>query len=164
MHLASHTQYSNDHLLAEEDMAQTIYNMGTSLLFWVQDILARNFFAADARVLGLTSEGNSLAWRGYGAVAAAKSALESVSRTIAREFAPYGVRCNILQPGVTDTPALRLIPGSDHMIAAARLRNPFQRLTSPDDVAKVVTLMASDGAAWINGTIIRVDGGEHISG
>ena len=75
-------------LLEDEDMARTIYAMGTSLLTWVQRVHAAGLFAADARVLGLTSEGNAVAWRGYAAVAAAKSALESVSRAIAVEFGP----------------------------------------------------------------------------
>ena len=121
-------------------------------------------FAADARVFGLTSEGNEIAWSNYAPVSAAKSALESVARSIAKEFAPYGIRCNVIQPGVTDTPALRLIPGSTKMKLQALKRNPFGRLTTPEDVASVVDLLSRDEAAWINGTIIRVDGGEHISG
>jgi len=156
--------YDDSQLLHEEDFAQTVHNMGTSLLFWVQDIFSRGMFAPDARVLGLTSEGNEVAWLGYAAVSAAKCALESISRTIAREFAPHGIRCNILQPGITDTPALRLIPGSGAMKAGAIERNPFHRLTTPEDVANVVYLMSRDEAAWINGALIRVDGGEAISG
>ena len=150
-------------LLEKEDMDQTIYSMGISLLDWVQDVFNNKLFANDARVLGLTSEGNQIAWRGYAAVSAAKVALESISRSIAVEFAPHGIRSNILQPGVTPTPALKLIPGSDAMKAVAKLRNPFKRCTTPEDVADVVALMCSDEAAWINGTIIRVDGGEHIA-
>jgi NAD(P)-dependent dehydrogenase (short-subunit alcohol dehydrogenase family) len=80
------------------------------------------------------------------------------------EFAPHGLRCNVLQPGVTETPALAAIPGSDRLKAHARLRNPFRRLTSPRDVANVVFLMCLDEAAWINGEVIRVDGGERVAG
>jgi NAD(P)-dependent dehydrogenase (short-subunit alcohol dehydrogenase family) len=50
------------------------------------------------------------------------------------------------------------------MKAQARLRNPFGRLTTPRDVANVISLLARDEAGWINGEVIRVDGGEHISG
>jgi NAD(P)-dependent dehydrogenase (short-subunit alcohol dehydrogenase family) len=150
-------------VLQDEDMARTIYSMGTSMLTWVQRLHSEGLFAADARVIGLTSEGNAVAWRGYAAVAAAKSALESVSRAIAVEFAPYGIRSNIVQPGVTDTPALRLIPGSAHMKAGAQRRNPFGRLTTPEDVADVVYLLSLDEARWINGALIRADGGEHIA-
>lgn len=151
-------------LLDEEDFARTIHAMGTSLLGWTRGLLDRALLTADARVLGLTSEGNAVSWRGYAAVSAAKVALESLCRSLAVELAPHGVRTNVLQPGITDTPALRAIPGADRLRASARLRNPFRRLTTPDDVAAVVALLASDEAAWINGTVLRVDGGEHVSG
>ena len=162
--LASAPVYSDRWYLAADDFARTIHSMGTSLIDWVQDIQTQSLFADDARVFGLTSEGNAVAWKGYAAVAAAKVALESVARSIAVEFAPYGVRCNVLQPGVTHTPAQAAIPGDSHMRAHARLRNPFGRLTTPPDVANVVYLMCQPEAAWINGEVIRIDGGEHISG
>jgi len=149
--------------MEDEDVARTIYAMGTSLLTWTQRLFTEGFFASDARVIGLTSEGNSIAWRGYAAVAAAKCALESVSRAIAVEYGPHGLCSNIIQAGVTDTPALRLIPGSAQMKASAALRNPLGRTTTPEDVANVVWLLSLDEARWINGALIRVDGGEHIA-
>lgn len=155
-------EYS-DMLIEDEDMARTIYSMGTSLLTWTQKLSQQQLFADDARVLGLTSEGNTIAWRGYAAVSAAKVALESVSRSIAVEFAPQGIRSNIIQAGVTDTKALQAIPGSARMKSVARLKNPFKRLTTPEDVADVVSLLARDEARWINGALIRADGGEQIA-
>ncbi len=152
-----------ENLIDDEDMARTIYSMGTSLLTWVQRLHGEGMFAADARVFGMTSEGNDIAWRGYAAVSAAKTALESVSRSIAVEYAPYGIRSNIIQAGVTDTPALNAIPGSAAMKATARMRNPFGRLTVPEDVANVIMLLSQDEGAWVNGSLIRVDGGEHIA-
>ncbi len=154
----------SDAVLEDEDFARTVYSMGTSLVTWVQDVLARKLFASDARVLGMTSEGNEIAWRGYAAVAAAKVALESVSRALAVELGPYGVRSNIVQAGVTDTPALRLIPGSDRMKAEARLKNPLGRLTTPEDVADFICLLCTDEAHWVNGALLRCDGGERVAG
>jgi len=153
-----------DTLTEDEDMARTVYSMGTSLLTWVQAAFRAGLFAADARVFGLTSEGNEVAWRGYAAVSAAKTALEAVSRSIAVEFAPYGIRSNIIQAGVTDTPALNAIPGADDLKKHSIARNPFHRLTRPEDVAGVIALLSQDDAAWINVTLIRVDGGERIAG
>ena len=155
-------QYS-EIMIDDEDMSRTIYSMGTSLLTWTQSLATEKLFADDARVLGLTSEGNQVAWRGYAAVSAAKVALESVSRSIAVEFASQGIRSNIIQAGVTDTKALQAIPGSGRMKSVARLKNPFKRLTTPEDVADVVFLLSSDEAQWINGALIRVDGGEQIA-
>jgi NAD(P)-dependent dehydrogenase (short-subunit alcohol dehydrogenase family) len=162
--IATPPAYSDKHFLDEDDFARTIHSMGTSLLGWVQELHARGLFARDARVLGLTSEGNEVAWKGYAAVAAAKVALESLARSIAVEYAPFGIRCNVVQAGITETPALAAIPGSTHLKAQARLRNPFGRLTTPADVANVIYLLCRDEAAWINGAVVRADGGEHISG
>ena len=109
--------------------------MGTSLLGWTQDLLARGLFADDARVFGLTSEGNEVAWKGYAAVAAAKVALESVSRAMAVELAPYGIRSNVIQAGRhRHARAARRSPATSTCKAQARRRNPFRRLTTPADV------------------------------
>ena len=96
-------------------------------------------------------------------MSAAKVTLEAITRNIALEYAPFGIRANCIQAGVTDTPSLRMIPGSEEIKKHSLLRNPFNRLTLPEDVANVVYLLSKDEAAWINGTIIPVDGGEHIS-
>ena len=162
--VAAAPEYPSHGLLDEDDFARTILSMGTSLLGWTQGLFQRELFAADARIFGLTSEGNTLAWKGYAAVSAAKVSLEALVRSIAVEFGPYGIRCNVIQAGVTDTPALRAIPGNEALVAQARLRNPGGRLTEPRDVANVIYLLSLDEARWINGSLIRVDGGEHVSG
>lgn len=162
--LAQPPAYAADTRLEDEDFARTVYSMGTSLATWTAAVFDAGLFADDARVLSMTSEGNEAALRGYAAVAAAKCALESVSRAIALEYAPFGLRANVVQAGVTDSAALRLIPGSAHMKAAAARRNPFGRLTTADEVADVIFLLSTDEARWINGTIVRVDGGERIAG
>jgi NAD(P)-dependent dehydrogenase (short-subunit alcohol dehydrogenase family) len=156
--------YPTHSLLDAEDFARTIHCMGTSLLDWVQDLFQRGQFANDARVFGLTSEGNEVAWKGYAAVSAAKVALEATARSIATEFGPHGIRCNVLQPGVTDTPALQAIPGSDRLKSHSRLRNPLRRITTPPDVANVIYLLCLPEAGWVNGVVLRIDGGERIAG
>jgi len=161
--LASPAEYPGRYL-DDDDLGRTIHSMGTSMLGWAQTLLDRGMFADDARIFGLTSEGNEVAWKGYAAVAAAKVALESIARSMAVELAPYGIRSNVIQAGVTDTAALRAIPGSAQLKAQARSRNPFGRLTTPRDVANVIDLLSRPEAGWINGEVIRVDGGEHISG
>ena len=150
-------------MLKNDDFHLTIDAMAISLYDWTKAIFDARLFASDARVISFTSEGNSKAWRNYAAVSAAKTALEAISRNIALEFAPFGIKSNCIQAGVTDTASLRMIPGSDKIKEHSLLRNPNNRLTTPEDVANVVYLLTKDEAAWINGTIIPVDGGEHIS-
>lgn len=149
--------------LKSDDFQLTIQAMGISLYDWVKALFEANLFAEDARVISFTSEGNTKAWKNYAAVSAAKVTLEAITRNIALEFAPFGIRANCIQAGVTDTASLRMIPGSDQLKEHSIKRNPFSRLTVPEDVANVVYLLSKKEAAWINGTIIKVDGGEHLS-
>ncbi|MGA9326092.1 MAG: SDR family oxidoreductase, partial [Salegentibacter sp.] len=88
--------------------------------------------------------------------------LEAITRNMALEFAPHGIRANCIQAGVTVTKSFRLIPGHETLRLHAQRHNPFKRLTVPKDVANVVYLLSKDEASWITGTIIPVNGGEHL--
>ncbi|MBI5208533.1 MAG: SDR family oxidoreductase [Elusimicrobia bacterium] len=153
-----------EELLSEADLQRTIWMMGYDYLLWGRELLKEGLLAKSARLVGLTSEGNEVSWRGYAAVAAAKCGLEASCRAMAVEMGPYGVRCFVLQPGITDTPAGNAIPNFDLMKAEARMRNPSHRLTTPEDVAEVVCAICQPGFDWVSGAVIRVDGGEAISG
>ena len=150
-------------VLQNDDLHITLDAMAFSLLDWTKILFDHHLFAANARVISFTSEGNSKALKNYAAVSAAKAALEAITRNIALEFAPFGITANCIQAGVTDTNSFRMIPGHEQIKAHAINRNPFKRLTAPEDVANVVYLLCKDEAAWINGSIIIADGGEHIS-
>ena len=151
-------------LLEEQDLQKTVWMMGYDYLLWARELLKEDLLTPDARMVAMTSEGNEVAWKGYAAVSAAKCALEASCRSMAVELAPYGVRSYIVQAGVTDTPAGNGIPNFDLMKAAARLRNPFHRLTTPEDVAETIYQLCLPGFRWTNGALIRVDGGEAIAG
>ena len=148
--------------LKTDDFMLTIQAMGVSLYDWFKSVFNTRLFSKDARIISFTSEGNSKALQNYAAVSAAKVTLEAITRNIALEFAPHGVKANCIQAGVTDTTSLRLIPGSDKIIAQSEKRNPNKRLTTPEDVANAVYLLIKDEASWITGAIIPVDGGEHL--
>ncbi len=149
--------------LKNDDFHVTLESMAISLYDWTKLLFEKRLFAADARVISFTSEGNTRAVKNYAAVSAAKAALEAITRNIALEFAPHGIKANCIQAGVTDTESFRMIPGHEQIKEHATNRNPFKRLTTPRDVANVVYLLCKDEAAWINGSIIIADGGEHIS-
>jgi enoyl-[acyl-carrier protein] reductase I len=152
-----------EHLLKNDDFHLTIDAMAISLYDWVTSVFKAVLFVEDARVISFTSEGNTKAWKNYAAVSAAKVALEAITRSIALEFAPYGIKANCLQPGAVDTQSLRMIPGYEQIIAHSQQRNPYNRITTPEDVANVVYLLCKDEAAWINGCVIPVNGGEHLN-
>jgi enoyl-[acyl-carrier protein] reductase III len=149
--------------LSDREIAMTLDVMANSLVYWVQLLVAQGLLEAGARVFAMTSAGDQHAWPSYGAVSAAKCALEAYVRQLALELAPRRISVNALRAGVTDTPALRKIPGHEVMLEASRKRNPSGRLTRPADVAGAIVALSSDGAGWITGNVIGVDGGEEVA-
>ncbi|MCO5723501.1 SDR family oxidoreductase [Robiginitalea marina] len=148
--------------LEGKDLALTSEAMAFSLYEWTRSLYDRGMMAPDTRIIAFTSEGSRKVIPGYGAVAAAKAGLEALVRQIAVEFAPQGVRANCIQAGVTETRSLLRIPGSQKLLEASRARNPSGRLTAPEDIANAVYLLTLPEASWITGSIIPVDGGEHL--
>lgn len=151
-------------VLNKANIDMTLDVMAHSLVYWSQDVLRRTMFAKPAHIYAMTSSGSTSVWSGYGAVSAAKAALEAHIRQLAVELAPFGITANALCAGVTDTPALRKIPGNEQMIEFATRRNPNRRLTTPSDVAHALLALSTPAAQWINGNTIYVDGGEEIAG
>ena len=148
----------------KDQMDMTMDVMANSLVYWAQDLFFRKLISKGSRVFSMTSSGGTRVWPNYGAVSGAKAALESHTRQLALELAPYGVAVNCVRAGVTDTPALRKIPGSDQMIEFAKMRNPYHRLTTTDDVARAIAMLCTDDASWVTGNVIGVDGGEDVVG
>ncbi len=148
-------------LLSIEDIQLTSYAMSSSLLDWARILLKEEFFREDARIIGLTSEGAHKFWEGYAAVSIAKASLESLTTYMAIELGRYGLRTNLIQAGITETPSMKRIPSSRQLIELSGSRSPLGRMTKTEDVAGVIYLLCTDEAAWINGAVIHVDGGEH---
>jgi NAD(P)-dependent dehydrogenase (short-subunit alcohol dehydrogenase family) len=143
-------------------MDMTLDVMAHSLVYWVQELVARKLMIRGGRIFAMTSSGGARVWASYGAVSAAKAALESHVRQLAIELAPLGITANAIRAGVTDTPALRKIPGSDSIKAAALKGNPSGRLTTPQDVASAILALSRPETYWVTGNVIGVDGGEDI--
>ncbi|MCX8108498.1 MAG: SDR family oxidoreductase [Verrucomicrobiae bacterium] len=141
----------------------TLDVMAHSLVYWVRELWCAGLLARGSRVFSMTSSGSSRAFEGYGAVSAAKAVLESHTRQLALELGRHGVMVNCIMAGVTDTPALRKIPGYENLMAHALQRNPGGRLTTPEDVAKTIRALSDPEVCWINGAVIAVDGGEFIA-
>lgn len=153
---------SSKNSLQNADFHITLDAMAISLYDWTKAIIEKELFSASARVISFTSEGNTKAWPYYAAVSAAKATLEAITRSMAVEFAELGITSNCIQAGAVDTSSFRAIPGSEKYAEISRKKNPFKRLTTPEDVGNVVYLLCKDEAAWINGTVIKVDGGESL--
>jgi enoyl-[acyl-carrier protein] reductase III len=155
--------FIGDDAINEQQMDMTLTVMAHSLVYWTQDAYRRGLLQRGARVFSMTSSGSSRAIASYGAVSAAKAALESHTRQLAYEMAEHGIAVNAIRAGVTDTPAARKIPGSDKLFEQAARKNPSKRLTMPKDVAGALVALCHPDAGWLTGNVINVDGGEEIS-
>lgn len=151
-------------LATPAQFAMTFEVMAHSLVYWTQGIIKNGLMGEGGRIFALTSAGGHRVWTEYGAVSAAKAALEAHIRQLAVELAPMGITANAIQAGVTDTPALRKVPAHEVMIAKSLANNPHGRLTTPEDIAAVIAVLALPGTAWITGDVIRADGGEDLMG
>lgn len=145
-----------------DDLQISIHAMGLNWYEWAKYLMEHDLFMDNARNIAFTSEGNQRVWPSYGAVSAAKSVLESLMRQMAVEWAKYGIRSNCVQAGTTMTSSFKIIPNSELISERTLERNPFNRMTIPEDVADAVYLLCRKEADWINGTILRADGGESL--
>ncbi len=145
-------------------IAMTLDVMASSLVYWSQGLVWRGLMGRGGRILAMTSSGSARAMASYGAVSAAKAALEAFVRQLALELGPLGITANAIRAGVTDTAALRKIPGWEQLKQRAASINPGGRNTTPEDVARMVTLLLADEASWVSGNVLGVDGGEEIAG
>jgi enoyl-[acyl-carrier protein] reductase III len=153
---------SGGEAITKAQMDMTLDVMANSLVYWVQDLVALGLLVRDGRVFTMTSAGSHRVIPNYGAVSAAKAASESHVRQLACELAPQGIRVNAIQAGLTDTPAMRKIPGHEKVVEYALQMNPSGRMTMVQDVAGALVALCGPGTAWIAGTVIRVDGGEDV--
>ncbi len=156
-------EHSED-AITEAQMDMTLAVMAHSLVYWTQDLVHGGLMGRGGKIFAMTSAGGTRVLPNYGAVSAAKAALESHVRQLAMELAPRGIAVNCIRAGVTATPALRKIPGNEAIVDSALRRNPSGRLTMTEDVARAIAALCRPGTEWITGNVIGVDGGEDIVG
>lgn len=113
-------------------------------------------------IVSLSSQGADRVLPGYTIVGASKAAIEALSRYLAVELAPKGIRVNVVSPGVVDTDALRHFPQREEMLSGAADKTPAGRLVTPEDVAQAVDFLTSPSAAMITGHVLVIDGGASL--
>jgi enoyl-[acyl-carrier protein] reductase III len=115
------------------------------------------------RIIGISSFGSSRVFSEYGVIGVSKAAIEALVRYLAAELAPKGIVVNAVSPGIVETEALRFFPiDVAETLERAAARTPARRVTTPEDVARVVAFLCTDDASMIVGQTIVVDGGWSI--
>lgn len=112
----------------------------------------------DGRLIGLSSSTLALNAPGYGLYNATKGAVEGMVRVIAKELGGRRITVNAVAPGPVET-SFFLDGKSDADIERMKTMVPLKRLGQPDDIAQVIVFLASSEAGWVNGQIVRANGG-----
>jgi glucose 1-dehydrogenase len=110
-------------------------------------------------VLSTTSVHEEIAWSGYSAYTASKAAVSMLTKTLAQEAAPHGVRVLAVAPGAIKTPINRSVWDHPQGLQDLLTKIPLQRIGEPEDIARMVVVLVSNVASYITGRTIFVDGG-----
>ena len=136
---------------------KTVFNVN----FFAPIMLARGLVdelaAAKGAVLNVTSIAGSrvhpFAGAAYGT---SKAALAGLTREMAHDFGPLGIRVNAIAPGEIDTAILS--PGTEKLVEQI----PMRRLGTPEEVAKIIYVLCTETSSYVNGAEIHINGGQHV--
>jgi NAD(P)-dependent dehydrogenase (short-subunit alcohol dehydrogenase family) len=135
-----------------------VFNVNLFAVALLAKGLINELAAANGSIVNVTSIAGSRVHPYAGAAyAASKAGLAALTREMASEFAPLGVRVNAISPGEIDTSILS--PGT---AAFAERQVPMRRLGRPEEVANAIYFLCSDAASYVNGAELHINGGQHV--
>jgi NAD(P)-dependent dehydrogenase (short-subunit alcohol dehydrogenase family) len=127
--------------------------------YCAREALGRMVPQGSGTVLNITSVHEVIAWTGYSAYTSAKAGLSMLTRTLAQEAAPHGVRVLSLAPGAIKTPINQSVWSDPAMRADLLDKIPMNRMGEADEIARLVVMLVSDVAAYVTATTVFADGG-----
>lgn len=145
-------------LMLNPDTLNACFDLNVKGYFYcAQQAVLKMFRRKCGAIINMSSVSGILALPGQSVYGATKGAVNTMTATMAKELAPYGIRVNAVAPGFIETEMLDALPPEKKEEYLNAI--PMHRLGSVEDVAGVVSMLASDDAAYITGQVITVDGG-----
>jgi NAD(P)-dependent dehydrogenase (short-subunit alcohol dehydrogenase family) len=131
----------------------------TGAFLCAREALRRMVAQKSGVVLNMTSVHELIPWTGYAVYTASKAGLSMLTKTLAQEAAPFGVRVLALGPGAIRTPINRSVWTDPQLYADLLEKIPLNRMGTPEEIAGLAVILVSDAAAYVTGTTIFADGG-----
>jgi len=127
--------------------------------FWLLSMECVDRLKEGSSIIGISSLGSVGHVPGYAAVGASKAVMEALTRQLAVELAPRGIRVNTVRGGLVDTDALNYFQNKEQMLEVAKKLTPFKRVGTAEDIAGVVEVLIDARGAWVTGQVLVADGG-----
>ncbi len=131
----------------------------TGVFRMTRSVLPQMMKQGRGAIINISSVASLVGLAGLAAYTASKGALDALTRALAIEYAKDGIRCNVVNPGLIDTPMAAPLMANPEMLTPILAQYAIRRPGTSEEVASMVLYLASDEAAWVTGTTFPIDGG-----
>ena len=135
----------------------------TGVFRMTRAVVAQMLKQGRGAIINISSVASLVGIPGAPAYAASKGGLDALTRAMAVDYAKDGIRCNVVNPGLIDTPMAAPLMANPDMLQPILSHYALQRPGMPEEVANMVLYLASDEAAWVTGGTFTIDGGMTVS-
>ena len=144
-----------------DEQWQRMMDVNLTSVFLVSQIVIRHWLSAKrgGSIINLASISATVAFTDSSHYCASKAGVAALTRCLAMEFGPFGIRANAMAPGIMETEMTRPALSEPDLAADWKLRIPLRSYGKPEDVANLALFLASDESAYVNGEMIYLDGG-----